>query len=1047
MNPLFSGPSTKRSTFYNSSSGRSASSSKQSNVDLGMGQSGQIRSSKGLSEAMEKGVLPAPNKKPRISEPDPFDEFPDEEFTAGDLEAMEIMASQAMSQQENGTRKTKTSNTATTGDSSSTSASGSGYNFKPVKNKVSSTASSTVTTDMQGHNQQQKQSNVNYISQGKIQQQTVTGTVKQTSMSTSTTGRKGSHSTSTTTSSRYPLVQSNVNIPSNSFDTHSKEAKTAQESKPLASHQSGQFQKKSGGTAGSVLTPPVGSLARDSPTLPNSQEGRISPSFMQQELDRLKNECAKYKKELSSLHEERYKKDGEIRMLRENLHKTSTDLNKAQMDKINLTEEQKREKSKKEKELWTEVENLKTQLQFKEMEIVEIQNRYKNLERRVETSSSTSVTTTPKNSPQLFKGLPPQIRANTTSPVKMKDGFPTRQSFLANNQQGTPTKSPRGKSRPKYSPRQKRGPTSPGQASSPMRKSSGSYSLDSRQPKLQPVCKLQSSTKKGVCSSAQLVNKLLNITEHQAYNTESSTRQGLITLLQVPTMQSDQHAQVDKDYGTTGLKTNRSPSVPSGECWSPLRITSDENHSKAIQTLSQLLTVLPTTSTNSANVTSTTRHASCCSNNASSLGLLPVIQDHLVKYIDMLHTVAEPSVPSTFSGSTASRSVDNNSMESATSSKSQESEIWAFVQTEKATLNSLVILQRLICHSCCARTALLKGSPDNVVESMSITSGQPGRHRIHGDGDASMMEIDPSAPLIPDTAPTQRQAKRRHTSTKKSKSAVSHCQLHNIPVNGILTKVLRIASIHNMYGQSTAMVQATLQVLLSLAKNSEQSMLDRLQPLLTDGTIQNCLSPDNLYSTVSTAIDILNYIVCNKTIVLSLCNQSESCTLSRLYHLCDSGVDNLSDSQWTQLQFKILQFFATLFSCHHSTVTLLVESDCDCSVEVVKALVLMLYKEYIVYSQLNPEKQIDSPSLKVLRHGILLLHYLCVYDRLFISHRVDVEHSYVKLISAMSALYKELTDITDHEATVIQELWDFDQPDEMWSPDGEEEDDAPMETE
>ena len=50
----------------------------------------------------------------------------------------------------------------------------------------------------------------------------------------------------------------------------------------------------------------------------------------------------------------------------------------------------------------------------------------------------------------------------------------------------------------------------------------------------------------------------------------------------------------------------------------------------------------------------------------------------------------------------------------------------------------------------------------------------------------------------------------------------------------------------------------------------------------------------------------------------------------------------------------------------------------------------------------------------LLRQGVFLLSTLCLNDRLFVEHRVEVEHQYIHVVSSVTRLYKQI-------ATVISE--------------------------
>ena len=45
----------------------------------------------------------------------------------------------------------------------------------------------------------------------------------------------------------------------------------------------------------------------------------------------------------------------------------------------------------------------------------------------------------------------------------------------------------------------------------------------------------------------------------------------------------------------------------------------------------------------------------------------------------------------------------------------------------------------------------------------------------------------------------------------------------------------------------------------------------------------------------------------------------------------------------------------------------------------------------------------------LLRQGVFLLATLCLNDRLFVEHRVDVEHQYINVVSSVTRLYTRIT--------------------------------------
>jgi len=89
----------------------------------------------------------------------------------------------------------------------------------------------------------------------------------------------------------------------------------------------------------------------------------------------------------------------------------------------------------------------------------------------------------------------------------------------------------------------------------------------------------------------------------------------------------------------------------------------------------------------------------------------------------------------------------------------------------------------------------------------------------------------------------------------------------------------------------------------------------------------------------------------------------------------------------------------------------------------------------------------DSCSLMLLRQGVFLLSTLCLNDRLFVEHRVEVEHQYIHVVSSVTRLYKQIAAvISEAEVLAVQELVDFEHIDGIeWSQESEDEEDENVE--
>lgn len=143
---------------------------------------------------------------------------------------------------------------------------------------------------------------------------------------------------------------------------------------------------------------------------------------LRKEIEKLKAEFATANSRVKTLEEEKFCKDGEIKILRDSLEHYQADEKRRQGEEKAVKEKQDREQSQHEKELEKQVENLTTQIRFKEQEISQIIEQNK------------------KRTASLTEG-------NNSSPkkkiVNLSEVFPTGSSFFQKTSPETKVKSPR----------------------------------------------------------------------------------------------------------------------------------------------------------------------------------------------------------------------------------------------------------------------------------------------------------------------------------------------------------------------------------------------------------------------------------------------------------------------------------------------------------------------------------------------------------------------------------------------------------------------------
>ena len=157
-------------------------------------------------------------------------------------------------------------------------------------------------------------------------------------------------------------------------------------------------------------------------TTVTSHPGDGQMENLRKEIERLKADFATANLKVKTLEEEKFCKDGEIKILRDSLEHFQADEKRRQLEEKSVQEQQAREQSQHEKELEKQVENLTTQIRFKEREISQMIEHNK--------KRTASLTEGSNNSPKR-------------KTVNLSEVFPTGSSFFQKTSPETKVKSPR----------------------------------------------------------------------------------------------------------------------------------------------------------------------------------------------------------------------------------------------------------------------------------------------------------------------------------------------------------------------------------------------------------------------------------------------------------------------------------------------------------------------------------------------------------------------------------------------------------------------------
>lgn len=186
--------------------------------------------------------------------------------------------------------------------------------------------------------------------------------------------------------------------------------------------------------------------------------------------------------------------------------------------------------------------------------------------------------------------------------------------------------------------------------------------------------------------------------------------------------------------------------------------------------------------------------------------------------------------------------------------------------------------------------------------------------------------------------------------------------------------------------------------------------------------LPKCLSPDTPLPSVLLAVELLSLLVDHEKLLPQLCSHSEGCLLLLLYMYITSRPDKVaSESQWLQLEQEAVWLLAKLGVHNSSPVT---GSDCQCNVEVVRALTVMLHRQWLTVRWTGgpPRTEQQERTVRFLRDTVLLMHSLAQRDKLFTVHCVEVLHQYDQVMPGVSMLIRGLPDVTDCEEAALDDL-------------------------
>ncbi|XP_012626606.1 ATR-interacting protein [Microcebus murinus] len=304
---------------------------------------------------------------------------------------------------------------------------------------------------------------------------------------------------------------------------------------------------------------------------------------------------------------------------------------------------------------------------------------------------------------------------------------------------------------------------------------------------------------------------------------------------------------------------------------------------------------------------------------------------------------------------------------------------------EGFSVASLSILQHLVCHSGAVVCVLLSG----VGADSAAGEGNGSLVHRHSRGDMT------SAP--------------RGVADEQGQHPLLKMLLHLLAFSSAAT------------GHQASVLSQCLKVLVKLAENTSSHFLPRFQCVFR--VLPQCLSPETPLPSVLLTVELLSLLADHDELAPQLCSHSEGCLLLLLYMYITSRPDKVaSETQWLQLEQEAVWLLAKLGV--QSPSPPVTGSDCQCNVEVVRALTVMLHRQWLTVRRAGgpPKTDQQKRTVRCLRDTVLLLHSLSQKDKLFSMHCVEVLHQYDQVMPGVSMLIRGLPDVTDCEEAALDDL-------------------------
>ncbi|XP_065605305.1 ATR-interacting protein isoform X2 [Cyrtonyx montezumae] len=661
------------------------------------------------------------------------------------------------------------------------------------------------------------------------------------------------------------------------------------------------------------------------------------------------------RRKLKEMQDEILTKNGEIKVLRDSMQQMANTMEEQRRSYMLLEQQQSQNLSEKEREFSKKILSLQSELQFKDAEMNELRTQLQNCQ-RIKHITQTVVT---QSSPK--KNFAIQMKSEGCSQQPGKRSFPTKESFNAETA------------------------ARPSSSSGNWFAQTSSSKEDSKMPHPELLStKQEAMGQNGSCNSVHQQN--IQVDGKATPKTISPGSALLSALLKQPLVSGSLlglcHLLSSSTEALPGAllqpdlletQSTQMPATRTAQEEVPPLVSLQEAQKLALTGLNLIATDDGLSEGSPAGSGSEVLYLKPCKIRGA-VHLLPLVEHHIGAYCRAVQS-ADKSV---------NASCGNHSVVSSRTSTNKVSSKEDFkLSLEETTVLSLGVLYYLVFYSW------------DVVHT--LLSNEVGKNSTVGEEQITKADKNTLCDCKDD--------RTQGGLPEAPRDAASNVQTQH----SLFKKLLQVLAFSATAGSRTdSILQQSLKVLVKLAENSTMDLLINFQHLLSRQVLLRCLCPTIPLHAVLLAVKLLSILAQHHLLVAHLCSHSDTCLLLALYTYSTSRPDkSASEVCWLQLEQEVVRLLTTCVRCSSPTV-LPPAAHCQCNLEVVKAVIVMLHRQWTKIRRSESSLRAHKEQIiQFLWDAVLLLHSLSQKDKLFHEHCLEVLHQYDQAMPGIRAILRK----------------------------------------